>query len=126
MADSTPTARALPLGCRRIFFFSSRRRHTRSDRDWSSDVCFFRSREKAHTREGDAIAAARRRLPMVEVDGATPLVGERGALTLLDAFEGRRMLIAYYCMWHTGDRKSTRLNSSHDQISYAVFCLKKK
>src|SRR2546428_6447714 len=27
---------------------------------------------------------------------------------------------------HQGDRKSTRLNSSHDQISYAVFCLKKK
>src|SRR2546428_9464865 len=29
-------------------------------------------------------------------------------------------------MWPDGDRKSTRLNSSHDQISYAVFCLKKK
>src|SRR2546427_4720725 len=29
--------------------------------------------------------------------------------------------------WRTdGDRKSTRLNSSHSQISYAVFCLKKK
>src|SRR6478672_13171617 len=30
--------------------------------------------------------------------------------------------------WHPSgrDRKSTRLNSSHDQISYAVFCLKKK
>src|SRR2546430_13076152 len=27
---------------------------------------------------------------------------------------------------HRGDRKSTRLNSSHSQISYAVFCLKKK
>src|SRR3989440_1080609 len=27
---------------------------------------------------------------------------------------------------HQLDRKSTRLNSSHDQISYAVFCLKKK
>src|SRR2546428_8058833 len=27
---------------------------------------------------------------------------------------------------NSGDRKSTRLNSSHDQISYAVFCLKKK
>src|SRR4051794_41340222 len=27
---------------------------------------------------------------------------------------------------HTGDRKSTRLNSSHPSISYAVFCLKKK
>ncbi len=30
-----------------------------------------RIREKAHTREGDAIAAARRRLPMVEVDADT-------------------------------------------------------
>src|SRR2546430_3850720 len=29
------------------------------------------------------------------------------------------------CRWG-GDRKSTRLNSSHSQISYAVFCLKKK
>ena len=45
-------------------------------------------------REGDAIAAARRRLPMIEVDGATPLIGGRGAVTLLDAFEGRRLLIA--------------------------------
>jgi predicted dithiol-disulfide oxidoreductase (DUF899 family) len=61
-----------------------------------------RVREKAHTREGDAIAAARRRLPMVKIDGATPLIGDRGAVTLLDAFEGRRMLIAYYFMWHKG------------------------
>ena len=61
-----------------------------------------RVREKAHTREGDAIAAARRRLPMVEVDAATPLIGEHGAVTLLDVFEGRRLLIAYYFMWHTG------------------------
>src|SRR2546427_6159620 len=30
------------------------------------------------------------------------------------------------CMAKTQDRKSTRLNSSHSQISYAVFCLKKK
>src|SRR2546421_9129498 len=29
-------------------------------------------------------------------------------------------------LFHERDRKSTRLNSSHDQISYAVFCLKKK
>src|SRR5688572_32404979 len=28
--------------------------------------------------------------------------------------------------WRDLDRKSTRLNSSHSQISYAVFCLKKK
>jgi predicted dithiol-disulfide oxidoreductase (DUF899 family) len=51
-----------------------------------------RVREKAHTKEGDAIAAARRRLPMVQVDGATPLIGDRGSVTLLDTFEGRRLL----------------------------------
>ena len=39
-----------------------------------------RVQEKAHTREGDAIAAARRRLPMVEVDGATPFIGEQTAV----------------------------------------------
>lgn len=61
-----------------------------------------RDREKAHTREGDAIAAARRRLPMVEVDATTPLVGPNRSLTLLDAFEGRRQLIAYTFMWHHG------------------------
>jgi predicted dithiol-disulfide oxidoreductase (DUF899 family) len=37
-----------------------------------------RAREKAHTREGDAIAAARRRLPMVEVAADSPLLGPDG------------------------------------------------
>src|SRR5690625_5270391 len=31
-----------------------------------------------------------------------------------------------FMIWHREDRKSTRLNSSHVAISYAVFCLKKK
>src|SRR2546430_12667808 len=31
-----------------------------------------------------------------------------------------------WALTHPEDRKSTRLNSSHSQISYAVFCLKKK
>jgi predicted dithiol-disulfide oxidoreductase (DUF899 family) len=61
-----------------------------------------RVREKAHTHEGDAIAAARRRLSMVEVDPAITLIGPRGAVKLLDVFERRRQLIAYYFMWHTG------------------------
>jgi predicted dithiol-disulfide oxidoreductase (DUF899 family) len=69
---------------------------------FQAELDALRVREKAHTHEGDAIAAARRRLPMVEVDGATPLIGEGGTVTLLDAFEGRRILIAYYFMWHTG------------------------
>jgi predicted dithiol-disulfide oxidoreductase (DUF899 family) len=58
---------------------------------FQAELDALRVRETAHTREGDAIAAARRRLPMVEVDGATPLVGEHGTVTLLDAFEGRRV-----------------------------------
>src|SRR5579859_1761799 len=61
-----------------------------------------RVREKAHTHEGDAIAAARRRLPMVEIDSAVRLIGPNGPVTLLDAFEGRRQLIAYYFMWSPG------------------------
>jgi predicted dithiol-disulfide oxidoreductase (DUF899 family) len=60
------------------------------------------ARPKAHTHEGDVIAAARRRLPMVEVDPAITLIGPHGPVTLLDVFEGRRQLIAYYFMWHTG------------------------
>src|SRR5690554_7674656 len=39
--------------------------------------------------------------------------------------ETLRDLIRYYTR-EAGDRKSTRLNSSHVRISYAVFCLKKK
>jgi predicted dithiol-disulfide oxidoreductase (DUF899 family) len=69
---------------------------------WQAEIDKLRDREKAHTREGDAIAAARRRLPMVELDPNIPLIGRDGPTTLLEAFEGRRQLLAYYFMWHTG------------------------
>lgn len=42
---------------------------------FQAELDALRVREKAQTKEGDAISAARRRLPMVEVDGATPLIG---------------------------------------------------
>lgn len=69
---------------------------------YQAELDKLRIREKAHTHEGDAIAAARRRLPVVEVDPTTSLIGPEGPVTLLDTFEGRRQLIAYYHMWHTG------------------------
>jgi predicted dithiol-disulfide oxidoreductase (DUF899 family) len=69
---------------------------------FEADVAALRVREKAHIREGDAIAAARRRLPMVEVDATLELTGPDGPTTLLDAFEGRRQLLVYYFMWHPG------------------------
>src|SRR5438270_8818835 len=50
----------------------------------------------------------------------------RQALSVLTA-HGAPEHLAIWCMLETPlDRKSTRLNSSHSQISYAVFCLKKK
>ena len=95
-----------------------------------------RDREKAHVREGDAIAAARRRLPMVEVDANLELIGPDGRLTVLDAFDGRRQLIAYYFMWHAGrpapeqcegctwvTTQVEELSYLHSRdITYAVFC----
>lgn len=95
-----------------------------------------RVREKAHVREGDAIAAARRRLPMVEVDATLELTGPDGPLPLLEAFEGRRQLIAYYFMWHAGHpapeqcegctwvtTQVQELSYLHSRdITYAVFC----
>ena len=69
---------------------------------FQAELDALRVREKAHTRVGDAIAASRRRLPMVEVDATTKLIGPHGPATLLDVFEGRGQLIAYYFMWHTG------------------------
>jgi predicted dithiol-disulfide oxidoreductase (DUF899 family) len=103
---------------------------------FQAELDALRIREKAHTRQGDAIAAARRRLPMVEVDSATPLIGERGAVTLLGAFERRRMLIAYYFMWHAGHpapeqcegctwvtSQVRELSYIHARdVTYAVFC----
>jgi predicted dithiol-disulfide oxidoreductase (DUF899 family) len=103
---------------------------------FQAEVDALRVREKAHTREGDAIAAARRRLPMVEVDPAITLIGPHGPVTLLEAFEGRRQLIAYYFMWHTGHpapeqcegctwvtAQIRELSYIHSRdISYATFC----
>jgi predicted dithiol-disulfide oxidoreductase (DUF899 family) len=69
---------------------------------FEAELSGLRLQEKAHTREGDAIAAARRRLPMVEVDSTVALTGPDGHVTLLDTFEDRSQLIAYYFMWADG------------------------
>jgi predicted dithiol-disulfide oxidoreductase (DUF899 family) len=103
---------------------------------FEAQVDSLRLREKAHTEEGDAIAAARRRLPMVEVDAELELTGPHGPITLLEAFEGRRQLIAYYFMWNAGRPASEQcegctwvttqvaeLSYLHSRdITFAVFC----
>jgi predicted dithiol-disulfide oxidoreductase (DUF899 family) len=59
-------------------------------------------KEKAATRALDALAAERRRLPMVRVDKNYVFEGEHGRAGLADLFEGRRQLILYHFMFAPG------------------------
>src|SRR5690606_40345439 len=102
------------------FFFSSRRRHTRFSRDWSSDVCSSDLARINDTKEDG-------RNVNLQLDYVRPFSDhhklEAGYRTII-----RRSMDYQYSQSDStlGDRKSTRLNSSHVKISYAVFCLKKK
>ncbi len=68
------------------------------DETWRRELAELRLREKAATRELDAIAAQRRRLPMVELPDYT-LQGADGPVRLVDLFDGRSQLITYHHMW---------------------------
>src|SRR5699024_11761380 len=93
------------LYCFFFFFFSSRRRHTRSKRDWSSDVC-----------SSDLLPTAKPTAPSTK---PTPRFQRSRSSSAPLSTRPLKSKSA-------SDRKSTRLNSSHVSISYAVFCLKKK
>jgi predicted dithiol-disulfide oxidoreductase (DUF899 family) len=69
---------------------------------WDTALAELRAREKAATRELDAIAAARRRLPMVELPDYV-LEGADGPVRLADVFEGATQLIVYNHMWSPGE-----------------------
>jgi predicted dithiol-disulfide oxidoreductase (DUF899 family) len=68
---------------------------------WRAALDDLRVREKAATRELDAIAALRRRLPMVEMPDYT-LIGKDGPVRLADVFDGHSQLIVYNHMWEDG------------------------
>src|SRR2546422_8228055 len=73
----------------------------------------FRSLRSRRRRSDVRARPERQRQDDASADVAGPLAGTRGN----DSLQRERFCI---------DRKSTRLNSSHGYISYAVFCLKKK
>src|SRR5207249_5994770 len=159
-------------GPRMMFFFSSRRRHTSSKRDWSSDVCSSDLLRLLHSpveqrhdaqavRRADGLVAALEQVEHEALDALRPTrLGNGGVPSRREAHSieddqahddeqrggrGRHGLpiapdeLANPVAEGVGpglerlarevvieDRKSTRLNSSHVSISYAVFCLKKK
>jgi len=57
------------------------------------------AKEKELTRRADALAAERRRLPMVEIDTPYVFEGPNGRVSLVDLFEGRRQLYVHHFMW---------------------------
>src|SRR5438874_8132298 len=94
------------IRCIECCFFSGRRRHTSSLRDWSSDVC-----------SSDLI------LEKIGAGGMGEVLSHsRSKSCARSPGGGSRDFVSTRAV----DRKSTRLNSSHVEISYAVFCLKKK
>src|SRR5256886_2706894 len=166
-----------------FFFFSSRRRHTRFDCDWSSDVCSSdlsrsllpRLTTTATSSRSSPSACRCAPVPMASIETNTPTAqvtpirivstaplraARPPRLSRSRAVDCRRKFMTFFlalgqcgrnpearreqrrhrrtyqrhqhCKAQTDrerdlqDRKSTRLNSSHSQISYAVFCLKKK
>src|SRR5699024_11226154 len=119
-----------------LFFFSSRRRHTRSKRDWSSDVC-----------SSDLASPSIPNILLVKPNGSAYGMGRLSVYIPTTGCITEETMLSVNAMSPScvkdsprdfskigniagitacRDRKSTRLNSSHVSISYAVFCLKKK
>src|SRR5437867_6785649 len=67
--------------------------------EWQAARDALLAKEKEATRARDALAAQRRRLPMVRIEKDYVFEGPDGKAGLLDLFEGRRQLILYHFMF---------------------------
>ncbi len=70
-----------------------------SEDEWKKAREAFLVKEKAATKARDALAAERRRLPMVKIEKEYAFAGPQGTMSLLDLFEGRRQLMLYHFMF---------------------------
>src|SRR5256885_5443135 len=115
-----------------FFFFSSRRRHTRLQGDWSSDVCSsdlsLESVANADLHASLAFAslhATSVHALSLQAQGRQILVLQERQVAVQSGALGQVVDVAQSDLVSLGvdglDRKSTRLNSSHLVISYAVF-----
>jgi predicted dithiol-disulfide oxidoreductase (DUF899 family) len=69
--------------------------------EWNAARAELLEREKEHTHASDALAAARRRLPMTPMEPVS-VVGPKGPVPLQEVFDGRKMLVVYHFMWNKG------------------------
>ncbi len=70
-----------------------------SPAEWRRARAAVTAREKKHMRAGDALAAARRRMPWMKIEKHYTFEGRRGRASLLDLFEGRTQLTLYHFMF---------------------------
>jgi predicted dithiol-disulfide oxidoreductase (DUF899 family) len=70
-----------------------------SETEWRAAQELLVAEEKDATRARDALAAKRRRLPMVRIDKEYVFDGPAGKASLLELFEGRRQLLLYHFMF---------------------------
>lgn len=88
-----------------------------SEEEWQVARQKLLVREKELTRELDALAAERRRLPMVRFEKNYVFEGPNGSASLLDLFDGRRQLIVYHFMMTPGsDHRCPGCSSFVDNI----------
>ncbi len=70
-----------------------------SETEWQAARNALLAKEKEATRARDALAAERRRLPMVRIEKEYVLEGPAGRVRLQDVFDGRRQLVVYHFMF---------------------------
>jgi len=73
-----------------------------SPQEWDAAHAEMLVKEKQHMRAGDALAAERRRMPMMAVEKAYEFEGPDGRVSLLDVFDGRRQLVIYRFFFDPG------------------------
>lgn len=86
--------------------------------EWQTALDALLKQEKEHTRALDALAAARRRLPMVRIDKDYAFEGPAGPASLLDLFDGRRQLIVYTFMWRGAEDFCSGCSMFTDNIGH--------
>ena len=94
-----------------------------SQAEWNAAHAELLKKEKEFTRQRDALAAERRRMPWLAVEKTYQFEGPKGKASLLDLFEGRRQLVLYRAFFEPGvfgwpDHACRGCSLGADQVSH--------